>query len=108
MRGKRVVELAVDDAAINAKLARRLMLTPEWDRMAVKSAAEQRKLLDEGNVDVIGKFKSAGVTVSMMSPAEVARIQEKVKPVVDKFAPQIGEDFVKGFYAEIDKARAAK
>lgn len=47
MRGKRVVELAVDGAAISAKLARRLMLTPEWDRMAVKSAADQRKLLDE-------------------------------------------------------------
>lgn len=47
MRGKRVVELAVEGAAINAKLARRLMLTPEWDRLAVKSAADQRKLLDE-------------------------------------------------------------
>jgi hypothetical protein len=47
LRGKRVVELAVESAAINAKLARRLMLTPEWDRMAVKSAADQRKLLDE-------------------------------------------------------------
>jgi hypothetical protein len=47
MRGKRVVELAVEGAAINAKLARRLMLTPEWDRMAVKSSADQRKLLDE-------------------------------------------------------------
>ena len=47
MRGKRVVELTVDGAAINAKLARRLMLTPQWDRMAVQSAADQRKLLDE-------------------------------------------------------------
>jgi hypothetical protein len=47
MRGKRVVELVVEDAAINARLARRLMLTPEWDRVAVKSAADQRKLLDE-------------------------------------------------------------
>ncbi len=47
MRGKRVVELAVEGAAINARLARRLMLTPEWDRVAVKSAADQRKLLDE-------------------------------------------------------------
>jgi hypothetical protein len=42
-----VVELAVDGAALNARLARRLMLTPEWDRVAVKSAAEQRKLIDE-------------------------------------------------------------
>jgi hypothetical protein len=47
LRGKRVIELAVEGGAINAKLARRLMLTPEWDRVAVKSAAEQRKLVDE-------------------------------------------------------------
>jgi hypothetical protein len=47
LRGKRVVELAVEGAAISAKLARRLMLTPEWDRLAVKSAADQRKLIDE-------------------------------------------------------------
>jgi hypothetical protein len=30
-----------------------------------------------------------------------------VKPVVAKFSAQIGEDFVKGFVAEIDQARAA-
>ena len=47
LRGKRVVELAVEGVAIQAKLARRLMLTPEWDRLGVKSAAEQRKLVDE-------------------------------------------------------------
>jgi hypothetical protein len=47
LRGKRVVELAVEGACIHAKLARRLMLTPEWDRITVKSAAEQRKLIDE-------------------------------------------------------------
>jgi hypothetical protein len=47
LRGKRVVELSIDGDAINAKLARRLMLTPEWDRVAVKSAAEQRKLIDD-------------------------------------------------------------
>ena len=46
-RGKRVIELAVEGEAIQAKLARRLVLTPEWDRVAVKSAADQRKLIDE-------------------------------------------------------------
>lgn len=76
-------------------------------KAAVEAGLLQRKLLDEGNADVIGKFKAAGVTVSAMPPAELARIQAKVKPVVDKFAPLIGEDFVKGFYAEIAKARAA-
>jgi hypothetical protein len=47
LRGRRVVELAVDAGAIQARVARRPMLTPEWDRLTVKSAAEQRKLLDE-------------------------------------------------------------
>jgi hypothetical protein len=47
LRGKRVVELSADGGRITAKLARRLMLTPEWDRVTVASAAEQRKLLDE-------------------------------------------------------------
>jgi len=47
MRGKRVVELTVDGATINARLARRLMLTPEWDRVSVGSAEQQRKLIDE-------------------------------------------------------------
>jgi hypothetical protein len=47
LRGKRVVELAVEGASIHARLARRLMLTPEWDRITVTSAAEQRKLVDE-------------------------------------------------------------
>ena len=46
-RGKRVVELAIDASAIQAKLARRLALTPEWDRFTIQSAAEQRKLVDE-------------------------------------------------------------
>ena len=47
LRGKRVVELAPAPGSIGVKLARKLALTPEWDRLAVKSATEQRKLLDD-------------------------------------------------------------
>ena len=47
LRGKRVLELKADGATLQARIARRLMLTPEWDTMAVKTAADQRKLLDE-------------------------------------------------------------
>lgn len=77
-------------------------------KAAVEAGLYQRKLLDDGDVDVVGKFKAAGVTLNTVSPAELARIQDKVKPVVAKYSPVIGDDFVKGFYAEIDKARAAK
>lgn len=83
------------------------------DKAGVQKAATeagllQRKLLDEGDKDVVGKFATAGVAVNQVSAAELARIQDRVKPVVLKFAPIIGEAFVKQFYAEIDKARAGK
>lgn len=47
LRGKAVVQLAVEDGAVAAKLARRLAITPEWDRVTVRSGADQRKLVDE-------------------------------------------------------------
>jgi hypothetical protein len=46
-RGKRVIELALDADAIQARVARRLALTPEWDRFTLKSATDLRKLVDE-------------------------------------------------------------
>jgi hypothetical protein len=47
LRGKAVVELDVRDGAVAARVARRPALTPEWDAFSVKSAADQRKLIDE-------------------------------------------------------------
>ncbi len=47
LRGKRVVELSLGDATIAAKLARKLALTPEWDKQNIDSSAAQRKLVDE-------------------------------------------------------------
>ena len=47
LRGKRVAELVVNDGAIDARLARRLAMTPEWDRRTLKNAAEQRQWLAE-------------------------------------------------------------
>jgi hypothetical protein len=47
LRGKRVVELQVDGGAIAVRLARKLALTPEWDRSTIRSAPDQRKLVDE-------------------------------------------------------------
>jgi hypothetical protein len=47
LRGKTVIELEINDAAVAVRLARRLVTTPEWDQITVKSAAEQRKLIEE-------------------------------------------------------------
>ena len=47
LRGKRVLELAADGSTIRARIARRLMLTPEWDATTIAGAADTRKLVDE-------------------------------------------------------------
>lgn len=47
LRGRRVAELQLEGGVIVAKTARRLALTPEWDRMQIRNAVEQRKWLDE-------------------------------------------------------------
>ena len=47
LRGKRVAELAPGAKSIDVKLARKLALTPEWDRQTIDSAGAQRKWLDE-------------------------------------------------------------
>ncbi len=46
-RGRRLVEVSAEDQALQVKLAKRPMLTPEWDRLTLKSGADVRKCLDE-------------------------------------------------------------
>ncbi len=47
LRGKRLAELVVAGATIEARLARKPALTPEWDRSTLKNSADQRRWLDE-------------------------------------------------------------
>ena len=77
-------------------------------KAATEAGLLQRKLLDEGDSLAVENFKKAGVTVDSMPAAELARMQDKVKPVLAKFSPQIGDEFVKGFFAEIEQARKAQ
>ena len=47
LRGKAVIELELDRQTIAARVVRRLVTAPEWDRFSVNSAADLRKLIDE-------------------------------------------------------------
>lgn len=47
----------------------------------------------------------ATMTVSELPPAELAKVREQVKPVVDKFAKDVGEPLMTQLKAEITKAR---
>ena len=43
-----------------------------------------------------------------LAPAEVARLREKVQPVVKKFSEGVPEATVKDLYAAVEKARATR
>ena len=43
-----------------------------------------------------------------LSPEEVARLRDKVKPVTEKFAKEANEAASKELFAEIEKARATR
>lgn len=47
LRGKRVLEISAEAGALQVRLARKLALTPEWDRLSVRNASDQRKLIDD-------------------------------------------------------------
>ena len=90
-----------------------------WDQL---SATEKKVLQDASNEASVFQRKTAremseksrqslikaGMQINDVAPAEIARMREKVKPVVDKYAAQVGEPLLKEFYAELDKARAQK
>lgn len=47
LRGKPVVDLTLEGASVNVKLARKLAITPQWDAQPVRNANDQRKLIDD-------------------------------------------------------------
>jgi TRAP-type C4-dicarboxylate transport system substrate-binding protein len=47
----------------------------------------------------------SGMQINDVPPAELARMRDKVKPVIDKYSAQVGEPLVKEFYAELAKAK---
>jgi tripartite ATP-independent transporter DctP family solute receptor len=87
-----------------------------WDKLSADDQAGLRKaaveamrhlfrLIDEANKDVVSKLEAGGMKVNVLPDAELAKLRDKVRPIVDKYAPVIGADMVKEFMDEIAKAR---
>ena len=70
-----------------------------------EATAYQRQLSRQQAEEALAELKKAGMQVTEFAPAEMQRLRDKVKPVVDKHAAAIGEDTVKAVYAEIAKVR---
>ena len=89
-----------------------------WDKLSkdeqrviqeatTESQAYQRNFAREEDQKSLDGLKKA-MKVAEMSASETDKIREKVKPVVDKYAKDVGEPLMKEFNAEIAKARVAK
>jgi TRAP-type transport system periplasmic protein len=72
---------------------------------ATETRAYQRKVSRETEAKGLEAMKSKGTVVNEISPEEKARMREKLKPVTDKYAKEVGEALVKELYSEIEKVR---
>jgi tripartite ATP-independent transporter DctP family solute receptor len=72
---------------------------------ASESAKYQREQSRTAAAGILESLKKSGMQVSELPAAEVAKLREKMKPVIAKHTASVGESTVKAVMAEIDKAR---
>jgi TRAP-type transport system periplasmic protein len=72
---------------------------------ANEAAAYQRQAAIEAEARSRNALKTRGMQINVLSEAEMLRLREKVKPVVDKHAAQLPADFRELFFSEVAKAR---
>jgi len=86
---------------------------PFWDSLnadekalltevAMEVRLEQREISRQADSRTIAELRSAGMQVNELAPEEIARIQQKIRPVIDKYAAQINPELVKKVYTAVD------
>ncbi|PXW97413.1 tripartite ATP-independent transporter DctP family solute receptor [Sphaerotilus hippei] len=83
------------------------------ERKILQDAADeareyQRQISRERNARGLEELKARGMVVNELPAADLARMKEKARPVVEKYTRIVGEPLVKDMFAAIDKARAAR
>jgi TRAP-type transport system periplasmic protein len=69
---------------------------------ATKFQREQSRAAVAANIELL---KKNGMTVTQFPPAEVAKLREKMKPVIAKYTASVGEATVNEVMAELAKMR---
>lgn len=72
---------------------------------AVESAKFQREQSRSAAAGILDALKKAGMQVSELPPAEMAKLRDKMKPVIAKHTASVGEATVKAVLADIEAAR---
>ncbi|WP_447918966.1 TRAP transporter substrate-binding protein [Achromobacter aegrifaciens] len=84
-------------------------LSPDEQKLIRQAAASSRDFerLDSraDSQKAMTTLEKAGMKINTVSPEEVARMRQKVQPVVDKYTQELGPELVKQLNDEIQKAR---
>jgi tripartite ATP-independent transporter DctP family solute receptor len=79
-----------------------------FEDAAVETRDYQRKVAREMDEKSRAFLIKSGMQINDIAPEEIARMRDKVKPVIDKYSSQVGEALVKALYAELEKVRTQK
>jgi tripartite ATP-independent transporter DctP family solute receptor len=72
---------------------------------ATESAKYQREQSRSAAAGILENLKKNGMQVTELPAAEVAKLRDKMKPVIAKHSASVGEATVKAVMAELDKVR---
>lgn len=72
---------------------------------AHESIKYQREQSRSAAAGILDQLKKAGMQVTELPPAEVAKLRDKMKPVIAKHTASVGEATVNALMAELDKIR---
>lgn len=72
---------------------------------ALEARSFQRQIAREQAKSAQAELAAKGLQVNEIAPAEMARFREKVKPVWEMFAKDVGPELTKEVFSEIDKQR---
>lgn len=78
-------------------------------KIVTDAAAEATKAQRQASRDAAGstldQLKKAGMQVTELPPAEIARLRDKMRPVIAKYAVSVGQETVKAMQDELAKVR---
>jgi len=72
---------------------------------ALEVTKAQRQASRDAAGSTLDQLKKAGMQVTELPPAEIARLRDKMRPMIAKYAVSVGQDTVKAMQDELAKVR---
>jgi TRAP-type C4-dicarboxylate transport system substrate-binding protein len=96
-----------------------LLSKKTWDAMSpqertiMQEAAREATLYERATIreygnKALGDLRKSGMQVTELPAAEQAAMRAKLKPVVDKYSKEFGEDTARELLGELEKVRARR